>query len=169
MSRTSETKILSALTKTMPLVTDLLNELKQRGLQPAVIADRRALIPGGTVQLDLLPPARVTTASLTIKSVHPIGKRFEDPDCYVVTEIVIDDCDVIKPTATMAAANLCDSIARCPSFNSSTPVREGPKDQHDCNRKHRSRQARRHHRRRFNNDNYGDHSSVTHRCKFARY
>jgi hypothetical protein len=80
----------------MPLVTDFLNELKHRGLQPTVIADRRALIPGGMVQVDLLPPTRVTTASLIIKSVHPIGRRFEDTNCYVITESVVDDCDCHK-------------------------------------------------------------------------
>jgi hypothetical protein len=73
----------------MPLVTDFLNELKHPGLQPTVIADRRALIPDGMVQVDLLPPTRVTTASLIIQSVHPIGQRFEDAYCYLITEIVV--------------------------------------------------------------------------------
>ena len=147
----------------MPLVTDFLNELKHRGLQPTVIADRRALIPGGMVQVDLLPPTRVTTASLIIKSVHPIGQRFEDANCYVITEIVVDDCDVISPSAALSASHLYDLLSRCPSLNSSTGLSQPQHDEQD--RQQHSRRSR-WRRRRFNNSN---HFAVTHRCKFARY
>jgi hypothetical protein len=80
-------------------ISQFFGEIETSGITLNIISDSRGISPGGTVILSLVRGDR-SFATLLIRSLHQVN-RFDDIDSYQVTEVSIDNAEVIvirKPT-----------------------------------------------------------------------
>jgi len=112
----------------MATVNAFINELIRSGLRIRIVNDKRGIVPGGFLEIDLIL-SRVNSTSLLIKSVHPIGERFENPECYSITEITIDSSDVIRKRQPISASDLCTTVLQIirRRFDARTQRNRGPR------------------------------------------
>lgn len=90
----------------MPLISDLLNEIRRAQITINIINDSRGVSPGGTMILDLVRGNRCF-ATLLIRTLHPVAKeQFNAVDNYSVTEVSIDNAEVLQIRRPVTAQEL---------------------------------------------------------------
>jgi len=90
----------------MPLISNLLEQIRNAEITINVINDSRGVSPGGTMVLDLVRGHRCF-ATLMVRTLHPAAKeQFNNIDHYRITEVSIDNAEVIRIRKPTTAADL---------------------------------------------------------------
>lgn len=90
----------------MPLISNLLDQIRNAEITINVINDSRGVSPGGTMVVDLVRGHRCF-ATLLIRTLHPAAReQFGNINHYRVTEVSIDNAEVILIRQPTTAAEL---------------------------------------------------------------
>jgi len=94
----------------MPVISALINQIKHAQITVNIIHDSRGVSPGGTMVIELIRAHRCF-ATLLIRTLHPANKdQFNNIDSYSITEVSIDNAEVIVIRTPMAAYELWNQL-----------------------------------------------------------
>src|SRR5712691_5869831 len=93
----------------MPQVSAFLQQIKSSFINAIILSDYRGISPGGTITLDL-SRGHTPFATLVIRSLHPTTDQFANTDSYVITEVTIDNAEVIRLRKPTSAVNLWERV-----------------------------------------------------------
>ena len=137
----------------MPPVTAFLEQIRSSFIKAIITTDARGVTPGGTVILDL-SRGHNPFATLLIRSIHPRQDQYSFPESYRITEITIDNAEVIKLRRPVSPEELWQQVEKLiqdrhdrainAMRNQTVPSQQENGHRHRAHRSRRYRQRNRH-------------------------
>lgn len=107
----AEFEISRKVETSMPPVTAFLEQIRSSFIKAIITTDSRGITPGGAVILDL-SRGHNPFATLLIRSIHPRQDQYSTPESYRITEITIDNAEVIKLRRPVSPEELWQQVEK---------------------------------------------------------